>query len=242
MPPPLAPSITISAGHRRSNNFGVEVDRLDRLRSDRRGIEFLPEGPAGIDAQVSTAARNRGHRRNQPKKWRSRRAVRAIDRVERPLSLHPRCGQLGARGSTVEQAPRIVAGREDTLLARDDLLEHWRSMSMSAPFSASSASAIVALVIVESPSDRLVGCTSTLSGATMATPEWGSPSPRGKPLRATPYASCRDERLTPLAGTSTAEEADGPDSTRRSKPPQVGSPQAAGGPLRTSILFYTINP
>ena len=38
------------------------------------------------------------------------------------------------------------------------------------PFSASSASAIVALVIVESPWNRWVGRTSTFSGTTMATP------------------------------------------------------------------------
>lgn len=36
----------------------------------------------------------------------------------------------------------------------------------------------------------------------MATPTGIAP-PRGKPLRASPYASCRDERLTPLPGTST---------------------------------------
>jgi len=34
-------------------------------------------------------------------------------------------------------------------------------------------------------------------------PRMGRPPPRGKPLRASPYAPCRDERLTPLAGTST---------------------------------------
>jgi len=41
-------------------------------------------------------------------------------------------------------------------------------------------------VIVESPSDKLMGRTSTLSGTTMATPV-GRPPPRGKPLRVTPY-------------------------------------------------------
>ena len=46
----------------------------------------------------------------------------------------------------------------------------WRSTSMSASFSASSVNAIVAVVIVESPSDRLVDRTSTISGTTMATP------------------------------------------------------------------------
>ena len=41
---------------------------------------------------------------------------------------------------------------------------------MSAPFSASSVNAIVAVVIVEISLDRLVGRTSTISGTTMATP------------------------------------------------------------------------
>src|SRR5450755_2104106 len=46
----------------------------------------------------------------------------------------------------------------------------WRSTSMSAPFSASSVNAIVAVVIVDISLDRLVGRTSTISGTTMATP------------------------------------------------------------------------
>ncbi|HSV70203.1 MAG TPA: hypothetical protein VLI72_08825, partial [Methylibium sp.] len=37
-------------------------------------------------------------------------------------------------------------------------------------------------------------------------PDRESPPPRGKPLRASPYAPCRDKRLTPLLGTSTSEE------------------------------------
>ncbi|HSV71240.1 MAG TPA: hypothetical protein VLI72_14120, partial [Methylibium sp.] len=35
-------------------------------------------------------------------------------------------------------------------------------------------------------------------------PDRESPPPRGKPLRASPYAPCRDKRLTPLLGTSTS--------------------------------------
>ena len=46
----------------------------------------------------------------------------------------------------------------------------WRSTSMSAPFSASSVNAIVAVVIVDISLDRLVVRTSTISGTTMATP------------------------------------------------------------------------
>jgi len=67
----------------------------------------------------------------------------------------------------------------------------WRSKSMSAPFSASSVNAIVAVVIVESPSDRLVGRTSTLSGTTMATPTGIAAAVRqaasGYALRALPH-------------------------------------------------------
>jgi hypothetical protein len=50
-------------------------------------------------------------------------------------------------------------------------------------------------VIVESPSDRLVGRTSTLSGTTMATPDGTAAAARqaatGYALRAPPSAACR---------------------------------------------------
>jgi len=62
---------------------------------------------------------------------------------------------------------------------------------MSAHFSVSSVNAIVAVVIVESPSDRLVGRTSTISGTTMATPTGIAAAVRqaasGYALRALPH-------------------------------------------------------
>ena len=66
----------------------------------------------------------------------------------------------------------------------------WRSTSTSAPFSASSVNAIVAVVIVEISLDRLVGRTSTISGTTMATPTGTTVAARqaasGYALRALP--------------------------------------------------------
>ena len=106
----------------------------------------------------------------------------------------------------------------------------WRSTSTSAPFSASSVNAIVvAVVIVGSPRNRLVGRTSTLSGSTVAAPDRESPPRRGKPLRASPYAPCRDERLTPLPGTSTKRAASPQARGRSEKASQFleGSPFAA---------------
>src|SRR5205814_7420062 len=67
---------------------------------------------------------------------------------------------------------------------------------------------VVAVVIVGSPRNRLVGRTSTLSGSTVAAPDREWPPLRGKPLRASPYAPCRAERLTPLPGTSTERRLD----------------------------------
>src|SRR6187455_2237928 len=80
----------------------------------------------------------------------------------------------------------------------------WRSTSMSAPFSASSVNAIVAVVIVDISLDHGWWVAPQPYPGPRWPPRPGSPSPRGKPLRATPYAPCRNEGLTPLPGTSTA--------------------------------------
>lgn len=59
----------------------------------------------------------------------------------------------------------------------------WCSTSMSAPLSASSASAIVAVVIVISTGYRLVDRTSILSGFRMVTPCGMAATLRGRPIR-----------------------------------------------------------
>src|SRR5450755_3841543 len=67
----------------------------------------------------------------------------------------------------------------------------WRSTSTSAPFSASSASAIVAVVIVSSLQIKVDGSHLNLIRAHDGHPVRVDQPPRGKPLRATPYAPCR---------------------------------------------------
>ena len=83
----------------------------------------------------------------------------------------------------------------------------WRNTSISEPFSASSASAIVAVVIVISLKVRLVGRTSTLSGLTMATPNrW--------PDRAASRFGLRPSRLAARLKTYTTTR----DISRRLEP------------------------
>ena len=71
----------------------------------------------------------------------------------------------------------------------------WRSTSTSAPFSASSVNAIVALVIVVSFRQGLVGRTSTLSGLHDGHPHHQGRPARGELLRATPFAAHRFKDL-----------------------------------------------
>ena len=78
---------------------------------------------------------------------------------------------------------------------------NWCSSSMSAPYSASSAMAIVGVLIVDSAADRLVGRTSTRSGTTMASPAGTAAAARqaasGYALRTLPRAC----GVTPRSGT-----------------------------------------
>lgn len=81
----------------------------------------------------------------------------------------------------------------------------WRSMSMSAPFSASSFNAIVAVVIVISFVDyRFLGRTSTLSGTTMATPSRNDRRAASR-FGLRPQRLAAHQKLTPLPGTSTTQ-------------------------------------
>src|SRR6185369_15741558 len=101
----------------------------------------------------------------------------------------------------------------------------WRSTSMSAPFSASSVNAIVAVVIVCSLQIKVDGSHLNLIRDHDGHPDRDRRRRCGKPLRATPYAPCRIEGLTPLPGTSTGALVDDPPAK------ELGAPRGRHGTM-----------